>query len=92
MSAEKKLAIIWSVESSGLPMEVAVAHYKVPIRTYYRWLKKFRQSGYAGLHDKTPFRGSAWNELLAVERERVMEVALLYPEWSSREVACHITY
>ena len=29
--------------------------------------------------------------LLDAEREKVMEPALLYPEWSSSEVACHVT-
>ncbi len=91
MSAEKKLEIIRPVESSGLPRDITVAHFNVPIRTYYRWLRKFKDCGKAGLYDKTPFRGKSWNQLLDAEIEKVMEVSLLYPEWSSREVSCHIT-
>ena len=91
MSADKKLEILRAVESSGLPIKDATPHFNMTVRTYYRWRKNFRERGKAGLHDKTPFRGKSWNQLLTDERDKVMEVALLHPALSSREVACHIT-
>jgi RNA-directed DNA polymerase len=36
-------------------------------------------------------RRRAWNRILPAERDQVLQIALLYPEWSCREVSCHIT-
>lgn len=90
-SAQKKLEIICSAEASGLPREMAVTHFDVQIRTYYRWLKKFRGKSVTGLHDKTPYRGRSRGQLLDDEPEKVMDMVLLYPDWSSRKVACYVT-
>jgi len=42
------------------------------------------------LHDRKPLRVRNWNQLLPEERAKVLNIALLYPEWSSREIGCHI--
>ena len=42
------------------------------------------------LHDRKPHRERNWNQLLPEERAKVLHVALLYLEWSSREIGCHI--
>ena len=31
-----------------------------------------------------------WNQILPAERDKVFEVVLLLPEWSSREVSCYV--
>ena len=46
--------------------------------------------GREALHDRKPYRERNWNQLLPEERAKVLDVALLYPEWSSREIGCHI--
>jgi transposase InsO family protein len=58
--------------------------------TFYRWRRKFRAQGAAGLQDKVSRCGVSWNRLLDEERAQVFEVALHHPEWSSREVSCHL--
>ena len=87
MSAQKKLEIIRSVEGSGLPVQAALARVEVPPSTYYRWRRKFRLGGTNGLQDHSPYPGRVWNQLLPEERERILELAMLYPEWSPRELA-----
>ena len=42
------------------------------------------------LHDRKPPRERNWNQPLPEERAKVLHVALLYLEWSSREIGCHI--
>jgi transposase InsO family protein len=91
MPAMKKLEVLGTVETSGLPIKEALARIEVPCSTYYRWRQRYRKQGAAGLVDRSAYKGRVWNELLEQERTKVMEVAGLYPEWSSREVACHIS-
>ena len=91
MSRHRKLVILRGVESSGLPISKALMHLDVPRSTYYQWKRKFRLWGLEGLQDRTPAQGRIWNALLGEEREKVLEIAHLYPEWSSREIACHIS-
>ena len=90
MSAEQKLAILRAVECSPLPKTEALERLDVPARTYYRWLRMFRLQGRAGLRDLSPYRGRVWNQILPKEREKLLEVAMLCPEWSPREIAHHI--
>lgn len=91
MSKDDKLQVLRSVESSPWSRTDAVARLDVPRSTYYRWKRKFRLHGSLGLQDLSPYPGQVWNQLLPQEREEVFKTALLYPEWSSREIACFIT-
>jgi transposase InsO family protein len=91
MGALKKLEVLRVVESSGLSIRGALEQLGIPASTYYRWRRRFRNDGTRGLVDQSPFRGRRWNQILPQEWEKVMEISLLYPEWSSREVSCHIT-
>lgn len=91
MGARKKLEVLRVVESSGLSIREALGSLRIPESTYYRWRKRFRDDGTRGLVDRLPSRGRSWNQILPQEREKVMEISLLYPEWSSRHVSCHIT-
>jgi transposase InsO family protein len=90
MSAKEKLELLRAVESSGLAVTVALRQLQIPTSTYYRWRRKFRAGGVPALCDQPPNRERVWNELLPPEREKILEVALVYPEWSSREIACHL--
>ncbi len=59
--------------------------------TFYRWKRNLNQHGLEGLEDKPSGHIRPWNTLLQEEREKVREISLLNPEWSSREVALHIS-
>ena len=90
MSAEQKLAILRAVECSPLPTTEALARLDVPVSTYYRWRRVFRRQGRQGLQDASPYKGRVWNQLLPDERDKILEVAMLCPEWSPREIAVHV--
>ena len=49
------------------------------------------KQGFDGVQERSRYKGRTWNQLLAREKSAVFEIALLYPEWSSREVSCHIS-
>ena len=91
MSAEQKLEILRSVESCGLPAKEAIVKLDIPPSTYYRWRRRFYGRGREGLIDRSPFKGRSWNQILPEEEEKIGEMALLYPEWSCRELGYHIS-
>jgi len=91
MRPEQKLQILRLVESSPFGVRETLGRLDVPVSTYYRWRRRFRHHGLTGLRDRSSFTGRVWNELLPEERDKILEVADQEPEWSPREVACHIT-
>jgi transposase InsO family protein len=91
MSAMSKLTVLRTVESSPLSVTAALERLELPSSTYYRWLRRFRSGGFSGLADAPPNPKRIWNRLLPSERAKVLEVALLYPEWSPRTVCLHLS-
>ena len=91
MHAESKLEVLRAVQGAGLPVKQTLSQLAIPRSTYYRWRRSFRQRGQAGLHDLSATRKRIWNQILPEERDKILEAALLYPDWSPRQVCCHIT-
>ena len=91
MAADRKLEILRAVEGSGLPVRHALERLGVAKSTYYNWRRRFRESGKQGLCDRPSHKGRRWNQLLDRERKKILEIALLFTEWSPREVSCHVT-
>ncbi len=91
MSRDQKHQILQAVEASPLTVKETLGRLDVPLTTYYRWQNKYREHGLEGLGDQSPYKGRVWNQLLKEEERMIQEVALQCPEWSPRQVACHIT-
>jgi len=91
MDAEGKLQMLRAVESSGLSVAETLRRLDLSPTTYYHWRTKFRQQGVAGLQDLSPYQGRVWNQILPREREQILEVAMLFPEWPPRQIACHLS-
>ena len=91
MLGEHKLEVLRTVEASELPVREVLDQLEIPRATYYRWRHHFRKRGLAGLRGRPPGSGRVWNQILPKERDRILEMALLFPEWSSREVSCQVT-
>lgn len=91
MAAELKLEVLRAVQGSGLPVKQVLDQLGIASSTYYRWRQSFRSRGQPGLHNRSPARGRTWNQILPEERDKVLEIALLFPDWSPREVSLHIT-
>ena len=64
---------------------------KIPRATYYKWRRSYDQDGIYGLDKTKPAARRAWNRLTISEINRVIEVALLHPELSSRLISIKIT-
>jgi transposase len=91
MTAESKLEVLRAVQGAGLPVKRVLSQLVIARSTYYRWRQSFRQRGQLGLHDRPPMRARPWNQILPEERDKILETALLFPDWSPRQVSCHIT-
>ena len=91
MGAEEKLNGLRLAECSPLTKSDVLKKFDMPASTYYRWQRKFRLAGRMGLADIKTRKGPNWNQLLQSERETVLEMAMLYPDMSSRELAFKIT-
>jgi len=91
MLSEHKLEVLRVVEASALPVWKVLDQLEIPRSTYYRWRCHFRRRGLAGLRDRPPGSRRVWNQILPQERDRILETALLFPEWSPREVSCQVT-
>jgi len=91
MTPEQKLEILDAIESSPLSVKQALLRLDMPSSTYYRWKANFKRHGLEGLCDRSPCKGTTWNQILPEEEEKILEIATLYPDWSSREISCHIS-
>jgi transposase InsO family protein len=91
MSAQQKLEIIRVVESSGINRSKSIDRLGIAKTTYYRWKKRLKDLGSDGLKDRKPIPKQFWNRLTSQEEQKIFEVALLYPEWSSREISLYLS-
>lgn len=91
MSAESKLEVLRAVQGSGLGVNQVLSQLGIARSTYYRWRQSFRCRGRPGLHDRPPVRKRTWNQILPGERDKILEIALMFPDWSPRQVSCYLT-
>ena len=91
MTAKSKLEVLRAVAGGGLPARRALSQLAIAKSTYYRWRRIFRQRGQPGLHNRPPARQRIWNQILPEERDKILEIALLFPDWAPRQISCHIT-
>lgn len=91
MNIDEKLELIRAVETSGFTITESLKHLDVPRTTYYRWRSKFRKLGAQGLRDKGSKPHRQWNEVLASEKELILNLAEEHPDLSSREISYKVT-
>jgi RNA-directed DNA polymerase len=91
MSAEKKRELIELVRRSPQPKRTTIVELGLSRSTFYRWQRRYREQGEAGLVDRKPDPGAVWNRLRPAEKTVIVETALQQPDLSPRELACHLT-
>lgn len=90
-SQAEKMEIIRVVEESALSVRKTLAELGIARSTFYRWYRRYQDDGYDGLGDRNCSPRKFWNKIPDMVRERVVSIALEYPEKSSRELAWFIT-
>ena len=91
MSADKKRELIELVRRSPQPKRTTIAELGLSRSTFYRWQRRYREQGEAGLTDRKPSPAAVWNRLRPAEKTAVVESALQQPDLSPRELACHLS-
>jgi transposase InsO family protein len=90
-SALEKREIIHMVEHSDLSVRQTLDELEVPRSSFYRWYQRFQEDGLAGLHNQPPHDKRFWNRIPDSVKEQVVELALEYPDQSSRQLAWQFT-
>jgi len=91
VSADKKRELIELVRRSPQPKRTTIAELGLSRSTFYRWQRRYRDQGEAGLVDRKPEPGTVWNRLRPAEKTTILETALQQPDLSPRELACYVT-
>ena len=90
-SQAEKREIIRLVEGSELSVKQTLAELDVPRSSFYRWYRRYRSGGYAGLADRQRGPRRFWNRIPQAVRQRVVDEALAHPALSPRQLAWRIT-
>jgi putative transposase len=91
LSKSEKFEIIQLVEKSELGVNATLKELGVHKSTFYKWYNAYLEQGYDGLDVKPCKRQQYWNQIPEEEKQKVVELALEYPERSPREIACLFT-
>ena len=91
MSADKKRELIELVRRAPQPKQRTIAELGLSRSTFYRWQRRYRDQGEAGLVDRKPEPGAVWNRLRPEEQTVILETALQQPDLSPRELAFYVT-
>lgn len=87
----EKLEIIRLVEQSHLPVRRTPERLGIPPATFYRWYERYQTGGPEALADKPSRPDRVWNRIPDDVRGRVIDLALVEPELSPRELAVRFT-
>jgi transposase InsO family protein len=90
-TASEKLEIIRLVEESELSVKQTLEELDIPRSTFYRWYQRYQIADVAGLFEEPKAPHQFWNRIPETVRDRVVHLALTYPEKSSRQLAWFIT-
>ena len=84
MSRNEKMKFIRLIEGADVSISGALNRFDIPRSTYYRWKRQLRTQGIQGLEDNKPHKARTWNQLLPEQRDRILEYATLYSEYSKQ--------
>ncbi len=86
LSAEEKAEIVLLVSRSSESINKSLKSLGIHKRTFYNWYHAYSKDGVDGLRPKSRSKRQ-WNYIPDKQRDLVIEMALEYPERSSRELA-----
>lgn len=91
LTAAEKHEIIQEVTRSELGVKRTLKEYGIARSTFYKWYQSYLEQGLEGLKPKQRLTNRQWNSIPDSQKDLVVELALEYPELSSRELAFKIT-
>lgn len=88
---EEKLEIIRMVTRSDIGVNRTLRELGLHKSTFYKWYNLYLEKGEAGFYSTSSSSRRQWNSIPEQEKNLVVELALEYPELSSRELAHRMT-
>jgi transposase-like protein len=86
-SLQDKLRIINLVKESEKPTRSVLKHLGINNSTYYKWYKRYCESGPDGLKNIKPTPKKFWNSLSNKERSNIIQLAITHPEKAPKDIA-----
>ena len=90
-SASDKTEIIRVVEQSHLPARRTLEKLGIPRSSFYRWYDRHQRGGPEALADRPSRPDRVWNRIPEAIRSQIVDLALVQPELSPRELAVRFT-
>jgi putative transposase len=90
-SASDKTEIIRLVEQSHLPTRRTLEKLGIPRSSFYRWYDRHQRGGPEALADRPSRPDRVWNRIPETIRSQIVDLALVQPELSPRELAVRFT-
>ncbi len=90
-TASEKLEIIQLVEQSNLPVRRTLVQLGIPKSTFYDWYRRYVEGGLDALTDQPPRPTRVWNKVPEETAAAIIELALIEPALSPRELAVKYT-
>ena len=91
MTPERKRQVIELVRRAPVPKNQTLEQLGLSASTYYRWQRRYRLQGEAGLVDRRPPPATVWNRMRPEEQNAILGAALRDPDRSPRELACWLS-
>lgn len=91
LSPSEKEEIIRLVDHSDLGVNRTLNHLGINKSSFYKWYKAYTDHGIDGLQPFRQGNRQQWNTIAQEQKNLVVEVALEFPQLSSRELACKLT-
>lgn len=91
MKPTRKREVIELVRRSPVAKKETLVELGLAASTFYRWQRRYRSEGEAGLIDRRPQPGTIWNRLRPEETEGILVAARAEPDKSPREIACWLS-
>ena len=85
---QEKFEIIRLVETSEIGANRTLKEIGVNKSTFYNWYNRYLEDGFDGLAPKPRTRNTYWNKIPDKVKKDVVDMALDFPEESSRNLAC----
>jgi putative transposase len=90
-SPSDKPEIIRVVEQSPLPTRRTLEKLGIPRSSFYRWYDRYQRGGPEALADRPSRPDRVWNRIPEAIRSQIVDLALVQPELSPRELAVRFT-
>lgn len=85
---QEKYEIIRLVETSEIGANRTLKEIGINKSTFYNWYNRYLADGFDGLTPKPRTRNTYWNKIPDKVKKEVVDMALDFPEESSRNLAC----